>query len=207
MLFSFPTKLLDYLVEREISILIWAVSALCIISTLDGFSYKVPSHLKKIMFSGEVMPVKHLHIWQKHLPDALFINLYGPTKITCNCTYHVISEDIEETGEIPIGIPFKNEKVFLLDEDNKLVTESDTIGEVCVSGFCVAIGYYNNQIKTDEVFIQNSLEPRRYERIYKTGDLAKYGKDGLLYYRGRKDFQIKLNGHRIELNEVEGALT
>ena len=75
MFFSFPTKLLDYLVEREITTLIWAVSALCIISTLDGFSYKVPSKIKKIMFSGEVMPIKHLHIWQKYIPEATYVNL------------------------------------------------------------------------------------------------------------------------------------
>ncbi len=206
MFFSFPTKLLDYLVEREITTLIWAVSALCIISTLDGFSYKVPSKLKKIMFSGEVMPVKHLHIWQKYIPQAKYINLYGPTEITCNCTYHIINEEIPDDGIIPMGIPFKNERVFLLDEENHLVTEPDTQGEICVSGTCVVPGYYNNWPKTNEVFVQNPLQNRHFERIYRTGDLGKIGKDGLFYYCGRKDFQIKLNGHRIELSEVEGAI-
>ncbi|MDY4985240.1 MAG: amino acid adenylation domain-containing protein [Treponema sp.] len=206
MFFSFPTKLLDFLEERNITTLIWAVSALCIISSLDGFSYKVPSSLKKIMFSGEVMPVKHLHIWQKFIPNAKYVNLYGPTEITCNCTYHIINEVIPEDGIIPMGIPFKNERVFLLDENNKLITEPGINGEVCVSGTCVAPGYYNNWEKTNSVFTQNPLEIRRFERIYRTGDLAKYGEDGLFYYVGRKDFQIKLNGHRIELSEVEGAL-
>ncbi|MCI6808723.1 MAG: amino acid adenylation domain-containing protein [Spirochaetia bacterium] len=206
MFFSFPTKLLDYLVEREITTLIWAVSALCIISSLDGFSYKVPSKLNKIMFSGEVMPVKHLHIWQKFIPEATYINLYGPTEITCNCTYHIIKEHIPEDGIIPMGIPFKNERVFLLDENDKLILEPGINGEVCVSGTCVVPGYYNNWDKTNSVFIQNPLETKRFERIYRTGDLAKYGTDGLLYYVGRKDFQIKLNGHRIELSEVEGAI-
>ena len=206
MFFSFPTKLLDYLEERQITTLIWAVSALCIISTLDGFSYKVPSKLKKIMFSGEVMPIKHLHIWQKYVPDAQYINLYGPTEITCNCTYHIITEKIDENGVIPMGIPFKNEKVFLLDEENKLITEPDLEGEICVSGTCVAPGYYNNWSKTNEVFVQNPVQNLYYERIYRTGDLGKLGKDGLFYYCGRKDFQIKLNGHRIELPEVEGAI-
>jgi len=206
MFFSFPTKLLDYLEERKITTLIWAVSALCIISSLDGFSYKVPSNLKKIMFSGEVMPVKHLHIWQKFVPDATYVNLYGPTEITCNCTYHIINEEIPENGIIPMGIAFKNERVFLLDEEDKLITDPEINGEVCVSGTCVAPGYYNNWDKTNSVFTQNPLEERRFERIYRTGDLAKYGKDGLFYYVGRKDFQIKLNGHRIELSEVEGAI-
>ena len=206
MFFSFPTKLLDYLVERKITTLIWAVSALCIISTLDGFSYKIPTTLKKIMFSGEVMPIKHLLIWKKFLPEVTYINLYGPTEITCNCTYHILNKNIDENSEIPIGIPFKNERVFLLDENDELITNENEIGEICVSGSCVTLGYYNNPKKTNEVFIQNPLEKKRFERIYKTGDLGRYGNDGLLYYNGRKDFQIKLNGHRIELSEVEGAI-
>lgn len=206
MFFSFPTKLLDFLVEREITTLIWAVSALCIISSLDGFTYKVPSTLKKIMFSGEVMPVKHLHVWQKYIPDAMYVNLYGPTEITCNCTYHIINEEYSENEKIPMGIPFPNERVFLLGEENELITEEEKEGEVCVSGTCVAPGYFNNWEKTNSVFVQNPLNNKSYERIYRTGDLAKYGKDGLLYYVGRKDFQIKLNGHRIELSEVEGAI-
>ena len=158
------------------------------------------------MFSGEVMPIKHLHIWQKFVPDAQYINLYGPTEITCNCTYHIINKKIEENDVIPIGIPFKNERVFLLNENNQLITEPEVEGEICVSGTCVVPGYYNNWAKTNEVFVQNPIQNLHYERIYRTGDLGKLGQDGLFYYCGRKDFQIKLNGHRIELPEVEGAI-
>ena len=89
--FSFPTKLLDYLCERNVTTLIWAVSAVCIISTLKGFDYKVPEKINKVLFSGEVMPIKHLNIWRKYLPKAQFVNLYGPTEITCNCTYYKLS--------------------------------------------------------------------------------------------------------------------
>lgn len=70
--------------------LVWAVSALCIISTLNGFEYKVPDKIKKILFSGEAMPVKHLNIWRKYLPDVMYVNIYGPTEITCNCTYYIV---------------------------------------------------------------------------------------------------------------------
>lgn len=205
MYFSMPAKLLDFLVERNITSICWAVSAVCIISSLNGFSYKVPSSIKKVMFSGEVMPVKQLNIWREHLPDATFINLYGPTEITCNCTYHIISGEI--TDSIPIGIPFPNERVFLLDEDGKEITaaEQNKPGELCVSGTCVAVGYYNNE-KTVDVFTQNPLQNTHCERIYHTGDLAEYRADGLLYYLGRKDTQIKHMGHRIELNEIEAAM-
>ena len=209
MFFSFPTKLLDYLEEREITVLIWAVSALCIVSTLNGFDYKIPKKLRMVMFSGEVMPTKQLSIWKKALPDTEYINLYGPTEITCNCTYFRIPKDADVEGYktgVPMGIPFPNERVFLLNEEGRLVTETDTEGEVCVGGTCVALGYYNSE-RTKEVFVQNPLNKSTFDRIYKTGDLATFGKDGNFHYIGRKDSQIKHMGHRIELGEIENALS
>ena len=204
MFFSFPTKLIDFLEERQITNLTWAVSALCIISTLNGFDYKIPSEIKRVMFSGEVMPCKQLEIWMKNIPDAMYVNLYGPTEITCNCTYYIIPKGTCPSI-IPIGIPFPNERIILLDENNQPVTQANQEGELCVSGTCVGIGYYNSP-KTTEVFVQNPVQSSKFERIYKTGDLAKYGDDGLLYYIGRKDTQIKHMGHRIELGEIEGAI-
>ena len=156
--FSFPTKLIDFLCEREVTTIIWAVSAICIISTLKGFEYKVPTKLNKIMFSGEVMPVKQLNIWREYLPDAMYVNLYGPTEITCNCTYHIIKEDYEPGDVIPIGKPFPNEHVFLLDDENKEVKEPGKKGELCVSGTAVTLGYYNNSEQTQKAFTQKSIE-------------------------------------------------
>lgn len=208
MFFSFPTKLLDYIEEREITVLIWAVSALCIVSTLNGFDYKVPAKLRMVMFSGEVMPVKQLAVWKRFVPAAEYINLYGPTEITCNCTYFRIPKDADIEGYargIPMGIPFPNERILLLDESDRPVTKPGVEGEVCVSGTCVALGYYNSE-RTAEVFVQNPLNKVFFERIYRTGDLAVLGEDGNYYYIGRKDTQIKHMGHRIELGEIENAI-
>lgn len=94
------------------------------------------------------MPVKHLTTWQKYLPDARYVNLYGPTEITCNCTYYPVERKFEAHETLPIGKAFPNEKVFLLDQDDKLVTEKDQIGEICVSGTALALGYYNNPEQT-----------------------------------------------------------
>lgn len=204
--FSFPTKLIDFLCKREVTTIIWAVSAVCIISTLKGFEYKVPTKLKKVMFSGEVMPVKQLNIWKEYLPEAMYVNLYGPTEITCNCTYHIIEEDYEPGDVIPIGKPFPNEHVFLLDENNKEVKEPGIKGELCVSGTAVTLGYYNNPEQTRKAFTQNPLNPYYLETIYRTGDLAYYNDEGLLCFASRKDFQIKHMGHRIELGEIEGSM-
>lgn len=204
--FSFPTKLMDYIVDRQVTTLIWAVSALCIITTLKGFEYKVPDKLGKIIFSGEVMPVKHLNEWRKYVPDAMYVNVYGPTEITCNCTYYIIDRQFAPGENLPIGKAFPNEKVFLLDDEDREVTEPGKKGEICVSGTALSLGYYNNHEQTKRAFTQNPLNKSYLEPIYRTGDLAYYGEDGNLYFASRKDFQIKHMGHRIELGEIETAL-
>ena len=76
-MFSMPPALLDFLCEKKVTSLTWAVSALCIVTTLRGFEYRIPSDVKRVLFSGEVMPYKHLHTWQEALPKAEFVNLYG----------------------------------------------------------------------------------------------------------------------------------
>ena len=205
--FSFPTFLVDYLIERKITTLIWAVSALCILSTLKAFDYKVPTDIKKVLFSGEVMPINQLNIWKKNLPDAKFINLYGPTEITCNCSYYEIPDGIFEKDVLPIGKPFKNERIILLDENLKEVTKQGGVGEICVSGTALALGYYNKKPETDAAFLQNPLNTHYLEPIYRTGDLGYYNNEGELCFIGRRDFQIKYMGHRIELSEIEAAIS
>lgn len=201
--FSNPTVLMDYLCDNRVTTLVWAVSAMCFVSIMNGLEYKTPDSVNKVMFSGELMPVKQLNKWKKYLPDAMYVNLYGPTEITCNCTYHILDREYEKDEIIPIGIPFKNEKVFLLDDNDNQITKPDTEGEICVGGSCLALGYYKDSIKTNEVFVQNPLNNRFIEQIYRTGDLGKYDKDGLLYYTSRKDFQIKHMGQRIELSDID----
>ena len=204
--FSFPGKLIDFLCERQVTTLIWAVSALCMITTLKGFDYRIPTRIRKVMFSGEVMPVKHLNLWREAIPDAMYVNLYGPTEITCNCSYHIIDREYQPGETLPIGKSFPNEKVFLLDEDNLLITEPGKQGEICVSGTALALGYFNNPEQTNRAFVQNPLNPWYLETIYRTGDLGIYNENNELCFSSRKDFQIKHMGHRIELGEIESAM-
>lgn len=204
--FLSPVNLLDFLCSREVTTIIWAVSALCVITTLNGFRYKVPAKLSKIMFSGELMPVNHLKEWRRNIPHAMYVNLYGPSEITCNCTYYKIDREYDNGEILPIGIPFPNEKVFLLGERDELISEPDKKGEICVSGTALALGYYNDKEQTDAVFVQNPLNHHYRETIYRTGDLGMYNEKGELFFISRKDFQIKHMGHRIELSEVELAI-
>lgn len=204
-LFSFPTRLVQRLEERGVTALVWAVSALVIVSTVDALAETQPGTLKKILFSGETMPVKHLSYWRTRYPNARFVNLYGPTEITCNCTYYELrpGDSIEEEAALPIGVPFPNERVFLLDEENREIKLPGETGELCVAGSCLALGYLRDPERTAAAFCQNPLQNAWPERVYRTGDLACYGEDGLLYFRSRRDFQIKHMGHRIELQEIE----
>jgi len=205
-MFSLPTQLLDYLTDRKVTTLIWAVSALCLLTTLNAFEYKVPPNINKVLFSGEAMPIKHLNLWQLAYPEAMFVNLYGPTEITCNCTYYIIDRQFHPGEVLPMGRAFPNERVFLLDESNRLISESQMIGELCVSGTALALGYYNNTEQTARAFVQNPLNTYYMEMMYRTGDLAYYNERGELCFASRKDFQIKHMGQRIELGEIESCL-
>ena len=204
--FSNPSILLDYLCKYKVTTMTWAVSALCLITTFHGLSYKVPTKVNKILFSGEVMPMKHLKTWMEHLPNTMFVNLYGPTEITCNCTYHIIDRKRKYNDKIPVGKPFKNERVLLLDEKNNLITEKNKVGEICVCGTALALGYYNNEEQTNKSFTQNPTIKYYNEQIYHTGDLAYYNEKDELVFNGRKDFQIKFLGHRIELEDVDKSI-
>lgn len=206
-LFSMPSDLLDFICDHQVTTMIWAVSALCLINTFHGLDYRTPDRVKRILFSGEVMPAKHLKAWMDHLPEAEFVNLYGPTEITCNCTYHRISRQRDYAGGIPVGKPFPNEDVFLLGEDDREVTEPGVRGEICVRGSALALGYFGNREQTDKAFPINPLNPWYPERIYRTGDLGSYNEERELVFCGRKDFQIKYKGHRIELEEIERAIS
>ncbi len=204
--FSNPAMLLDYLCEHNATTMTWAVSALCLITTFHGLDYKVPTSVKKIIFSGEVMPLKHLKQWMEHLPNTTFVNVYGPTEITCNCTYHIIDRKRKYEDKIPIGIPFPNERVVLLDENNKEITEPNKSGEICVIGTALGLGYFNNKEQTDKAFQRNPNQNNYIEYMYRTGDLGFLNEKGEFMFNGRKDFQIKYLGHRIELEEIDKAI-
>lgn len=203
-MFSFPAKLISFMNEKRINTIIWAVSALRIIENLNAFTGEIPQYLKTAMFSGEVMHNKVLNYWRRYLPDVQYVNLYGPTEITCNCTYYKVNRPFADDEVLPIGVPFLNSGVFLLD-GNTLVTQPNASGEICIRGTSLALGYYNNPEKTAEAFCQNPLNTAYPERIYRTGDIGMFNEQGEFIFLSRKDDQIKHMGHRIELGEVEAA--
>lgn len=206
--FSLPVQLAGLLKEKQVTTLIWAVSALCILSSGNILEKVKPLKIRKVIFSGEVMPVAQYNNWKRQYPDAMFVNVYGPTEITCNCTYCILNREYGEEEVLPIGRAFPNERVFLLDGQDSLVddTMQNVTGEICVSGTAVSAGYYNAPEETEKHFVQNPLNKKYREVIYRTGDLAYYNAEGELCFLSRKDFQIKHMGHRIELSEIERTL-
>ncbi|MBR5356093.1 MAG: AMP-binding protein, partial [Lachnospiraceae bacterium] len=205
-LFKMPKMLVGYLIERKVSTLIWAVSALRIVSDFKTMEEGDVPKLENIMFSGEVMPVKALNYWMDKVPDARYVNLYGPTEITCNCTYFEIKKRFNDDEMLPIGKAFKNTRVILKDEKGAVIKEKGKVGEICVMGTCLALGYWNNKEKTDAAFINNPTISAYEQKMYATGDMGYYNDDNDIVFASRRDFQIKHMGHRIELGEIEVAL-
>lgn len=206
-LFSLPAKLMKYLEEKKVDTIDWVPSALSYVSILKALNKPHVSTLKNVLFGGEVMPVKQLNKWIEEYPTVRFINIYGPTEVTDTCTYYEVNRAFEDNEMLPIGAVCRNKDVFILDDNNKLISgnDVDTIGEICVRASGIAYGYYNDIEKTEEVFVQNPLNNSYREIIYRTGDLGRYNSFGEMVYVSRKDSQIKHKGHRIELSEIEAA--
>ncbi len=202
--FAMPTQLFETLNKNKVTALCWSVAGVELPAKLHAFDELKPEYLKKVCFSGSVMPCKYLKAWQENLPNVMYVNQYGPTEATASCTYYVVDKMVDDDTVLPIGVPYEDYSITLLNEDNT-PTEYGQTGEICVSGPILALGYYGNAEKTAESFIQNPLNPNYRELIYKTGDLGSFNDEGLLEFHGRKDRQIKHMGHRIELGEIEST--
>lgn len=196
--FSFPVYLVKYLNDNKINTIYWVPSALNMISNFKALdTYKLPT-LEKILFAGEPMPPKVINYFlAKH--KAYYADLCGPTETTDICTFYEVKEPVE--GSVPIGKACPGLTALVLKDG----VPSDE-GELYIKGPFLAIGYYGNEKKTKEVFVQNPLNDAYPEIVYKTGDLVRRREDGNLIYLGRSDFQIKHMGYRIELGEIENKV-
>ena len=202
--YTFPKKILQFIIEKDINTLVWVPSALCNVVNCKAFNVVVPTVVKLVIFCGEVMSCKHLNVWKKYIPNALYVNMYGPTEATYACMYYDVDRDFKDDEKLPLGRACENSEIILITDEDKEAQEGE-IGEICILGQCLSNGYYNNPEKTSSVFVQNPINKKWTEWMYKTGDLA-YKKDGSIIFAGRKDFQVKRLGHRIELGEIENAI-
>ena len=203
--FAFPKLLVQFLNERKVTCLFWATSAVILVANTGILDEKKPLYLKHVSFGGEAMPAKQLNCWRRNMPDVQYINVYGPTEVTVDCTYYVVDREFTDGEYVPIGNNIPNKQVLVLNDDDKLA-EVGEVGEICCRGTGVSMGYYNNREKTDSVFVQNPLHNLYNDIIYRTGDLGRWTERGELEFVSRKDFQVKHKGNRIELGEIEVAV-
>ncbi|MCL1799232.1 MAG: amino acid adenylation domain-containing protein [Eggerthellaceae bacterium] len=197
----FAAKTVDFLNRHRCNTVYMMPTLYSIIAKSGILNKSKPEYLQKCLFVGEVMPNSVLNIWRRALPKATFANLFGPTEATTFLCY-VVDRDFTDEEPLPIGTPYENNEVLLLDE-NGTETKRGEVGEMCVRGAKVTQGYYNDPERSAAVFVQNPLNRAYRETIYRTGDFAYLNEQGEYMFMGRKDFQVKLAGHRIELGEVE----
>lgn len=162
--------------------------------------------LKRLLWCGEVLPTPVLTYWMGRLPGVQFTNLYGPTEATIASAYYTVPRcPADDRVAIPIGEACGGEELQILDDGLQPVPRGE-IGNLFIGGVGLSPGYWQDAEKTDAVFLRDPKSADPASRIYKTGDLARIGDDGLVYFLGRADSQIKSRGYRIELGEIECAL-
>ncbi len=201
-----PHKLAQFIRDGRLTQWFSAPSVLNLMAKYDVVSQADFPTLRRVMWCGEAIPTPALIHWMRRVPHARFTNLYGPTEATIASSYYTVPGcPRDEREQVPIGVACDGEELLILDRRLLPVSAGET-GDLYIRGAGLSPGYWRDRGKTDSAFLEfpGGAGPR--DRIYKTGDLARRGADGLIYFRGRADTQIKSRGYRIELGEVEAAL-
>jgi len=161
--------------------------------------------LRRLLAGGDVLAVSRVRRVLRELPGCEVVNGYGPTESTTFAACHVIRELAPDAVTVPIGRPIANTQIYLLDEEGRWVPPGES-GEVYIGGDGLARGYWNRERLTAESFVPNPFGRSAEDRLYRTGDLARLDADGNLEFLGRRDHQIKIQGYRVELGEIEAVL-
>ncbi|MEL6560503.1 MAG: amino acid adenylation domain-containing protein [Bacteroidota bacterium] len=171
---------------------------------LEGLSAGDCSSLRRVLSGGEALTLDQIRRFRELFPTTRLDHTYGPTEATVDASIWQVPEDISSITKITIGKPVANTSLYVLDDQKNLVPVGVT-GELYIGGVQLAKGYLNQDNLTEEQFVLNPIHND--ERIYKTGDLARWLPDGTVEFIGRKDTQVKVRGYRIELGEIENALS
>ncbi|HEX5467808.1 MAG TPA: amino acid adenylation domain-containing protein [Gaiellaceae bacterium] len=202
---AFPRELGSFIADGEISIWYSVPSALTALTLRGGLTEGALPRLRAVLFAGEVFPPKHLARLMELLPEARFLNLFGPTE-TNACTYYELQRPLAPGQEaIPIGKAIDGVDAYAILEDGSPAATGE-IGELCVRGPTVMQGYWGDPDRS----ARSLGAPLRAEGLrtpaYRTGDLVRRDEHGDLWFLGRRDAQVKSRGYRIELGEIEATL-
>jgi D-alanine--poly(phosphoribitol) ligase subunit 1 len=204
-----PYRVLQRIDEMRCTIYFSVPSLLIYFQTLKMITPTMFANVRTIIFGGEGYPkIKLRELFDCMRARAELINVYGPTECTCICSsYRITEADFESLeGYPPLGRAIPNFSFAILDEQDEAVAAGEP-GELYLGGPCVGLGYFNDPELTQNTFRQNPLNRHYQERFYRTGDLVRLSPlDGKIYFGGRRDNQIKHQGYRVELGEIEHAL-
>jgi amino acid adenylation domain-containing protein len=200
-------KLASWLRDKQISIFLAVPSVLAMLLKSRRMQPDMLPNMRHVIFSGEVIQPEIIAKWMDLYPHAQYTNMYGPTEITVDCTFHRILEAPRaEHGSVPIGKARPNMECFVRLDSGELSQEPGAEGELLIRGLAVGYGYLHEDEKTRKVFIQNPQHNVYHDPMYCSGDNVRLDDDGNIIFQGRIDFQIKYHGNRIELGEIEAAL-
>jgi amino acid adenylation domain-containing protein len=202
-----PVLLLDEIGREQVTILQIVPSLLREIleRTADTRGFRALGRLRLLISTGEPLTAELCREWFRHFPSVPLINAYGPAECSDDVAIHRITAPTASLGPVPIGRPISNTKLYVLDRHLRPEPIGVT-GELFVGGDGVGRGYLNDPRQTRLSFLEDSFSNRRGARLYRTGDLARWRADGTLECLGRIDHQVKIRGHRIELEEIEHLL-
>ena len=165
-----------------------------------------PRSVRTFVLGGDEVAPEAASAWLRIFPDSRFINEYGPTETVVGCSVYEVGDDFDPSAPVPIGRPIANTQMYVLDDELAPVPIG-AVGELCVGGAGVARGYLGRPALTAEKFVPDPFGPEPGARMYRTGDLARFRADGDLEFLGRRDHQVKIQGYRVELGEVEARLS
>ena len=194
--------LIDTIARHHVTTMHFVPSMLSLFLSAEGLERA--ACLRRVMCSGEALPLELTKRFFARLPGVELHNLYGPTEASIDVTHWPCRVDSAH-NLVPIGSPIANTQMYILAEDLRPVPLGEA-GELHIGGVGLARGYWKRDELTRERFIADPFSPDKDARLYKTGDRARYLPDGAIEYLGRLDFQVKIRGFRIELGEIEAAL-
>jgi amino acid adenylation domain-containing protein len=201
-----PNKLAEFIRSEAVTQWFSVPSVLTYMAKFDVVRFNDFPGLKRLLWCGEVLPTPVLIYWMKRLPNVRFTNLYGPTEATIASSYYTVPQcPKDERAAIPLGTACEGEELLVLNDQLQPFPPGE-VGDLYIRGVGLSPGYWKDPEKTRAVFLAHPQSAAPTDRIYKTGDQARINEDGLVYFAGRADSQIKSRGYRIELGEIEAAL-
>jgi amino acid adenylation domain-containing protein len=201
-----PHRLAEFIRSCELTQWLSVPSVLNDLAKLDVLGPHDCPALKRVLWSGDVLPTPSLIYWMQRLPHVTFTNLYGPAETTIASAYFTVSEcPSDPFAGVPIGTACSGEELMVLNEQLQPLPP-DHIGELYIRGAGVSSGYWCDPERTAAAFVRNPYGSDPADRLYRTGDLARIGLNGLAYFVGRIDSRIRSRGYRIEPGEIEASL-